>query len=69
MNTNEQRDFRPFISECNKRGIGKTKAYELAKAGLLETACIGTRRVVFMDSLLSLPSRLAQADGMARLAA
>ena len=69
MDACEQRDFRPFIRECNKRGIGKTKAYELAKAGLLETATIGTRRVVFMDSLLSLPSRLAKADGLTGIAA
>jgi len=58
--TSEQRDFRPFIPECTKRGIGKTKAYELANAGLLETFAIGTKRYVYLDSLLSLPERLAQ---------
>ena len=61
MDACEQRDYRPFIPECIKRGIGKTKAYELANAGLLETATIGSRRVVFMDSLLSLPHRLKEA--------
>lgn len=59
--TNEPRDFGPFIPECSKRGFAKTKAYELANAGLLETFCIGSRRFVYLDSLLTLPARLAQA--------
>lgn len=56
-NTNE-RDYRPFIPECEKRGIGKTKAYELASAGLIETFTIGSKRYVYLDSLLTLPQRL-----------
>ncbi len=59
--TNEQREFRPFIPECEKRGIRKTKAYELANAGLLEVFSIGTRRFIYVDSLLSLPQRLKEA--------
>ncbi len=59
--TNEQREFRPFIPECTKRGIGRTKAYELDNAGLLETFTIGSKRYIFLDSLLTLPQRLAQA--------
>jgi len=59
--TDEQRDFRPFIPECTKRGLGKTKSYELANAGWLETFQIGTRRFVYIDSLLSLPQRLKEA--------
>lgn len=58
----EQRDFRPFIPECTKRGIGKTKAYELANAGLLDVFKIGTRTFVYLDSLLTLPHRLAMAE-------
>lgn len=61
MTTNEQREFRPFIPECTKRGIGKTKAYELANDGLVETFTLGTKRYVYLDSLLTLPQRLAQA--------
>lgn len=53
------RDFGPFIPECTKRGIGKTRAYELADAGDLETFLIGSKRYVYLDSLLSLPTRLA----------
>lgn len=63
------RDFGPFIPECGRRGIGKTKAYELANAGMLEVFHIGKRTYVYMDSLLSLPTRMAQADSVTRLAA
>ncbi len=55
---NVSREFRPFIPECVKRGIGKTVAYELANAGLIETFTIGKKRFVYLDSLLSLPARL-----------
>jgi hypothetical protein len=61
--TNDQREYRPFIPECAKRGIGKTKAYELAKAGLLETFPIGSKRYVYMDSLLGLPQSLQAMAG------
>lgn len=62
MDTYGHRDFRPFIPECAKVGIGRSKAYELAKAGLLETVSIGTRRFVYLDSLYTLPARLAAAS-------
>jgi hypothetical protein len=60
--TTEYREFRPFIPECTKRGIGKTKAYELANAGLIETFVLGTKRYCYLDSLLSLPQRLGKAS-------
>lgn len=63
MTTNAPREFGPFISECNKRGIGKTKAYELDASGLLETFTIGAKRFVYIDSLLTLPQRLQQTHG------
>lgn len=59
----EGRDYRPFSTETARRGIGRTKAYELVNAGLLETFLIGTRRYIFLDSLDTLPSRLAALDG------
>lgn len=52
------REFGPFVAECNKRGIGRTKAYELDASGLLETFTIGSKRFVYIDSLLTLPQRL-----------
>ena len=57
---NADRDYRPFIPECTKRGIGKTKAYELADAGLLETFLIGTKRYIYLDSIGTLPERLTK---------
>lgn len=56
--TSEQRDYRPFIPECNKRGISKTVAYELVNDELLETFLIGRKRFVYLDSLATLPERL-----------
>lgn len=60
MDNSELRDFGPFIPECSKRGLGKTKAYELANAGLLETFPIGSKRYIYLDSLLTLPRRLQE---------
>lgn len=55
------RDYGPFVKECAKRGIGKSRAYQLANEGLLETDYIGKTRVVYLDSLLTLPWRLKAA--------
>ena len=60
MDAKPYREYRPFIPECEKRGIRKTKAYELANAGLLEVFKIGTRKFIFLDSLLTLPERLQE---------
>lgn len=60
MDTHGQREFRPFIPECAKVGIGRSKAYELADEGLLETVLIGRRRFVYLDSLYSLPERVGR---------
>lgn len=56
----ELRDYGRFLPECVKRGIGKSRAYELANAGDLETFTMGSKRFVYIDSLLSLPQRLAE---------
>lgn len=56
------RDYRPFIPECNKRGIGKTTAYALANTGLLDTFLIGRKRFVYLDSLATLPERLKRQE-------
>lgn len=61
MDTHGQREFRPFIPECARVGIGRSKAYQLADDGLLETVLIGRRRFVYLDSLYSLPQRVGQA--------
>lgn len=61
MDTGELRDFGPFIRECAKRGIGRTRAYQLANDGLLDTDYLGKTRIVYLDSLLTLPQRLREA--------
>lgn len=63
MESNSLRDYAPFVPECAKRGIGKTKAYELAGDGLLETFTIGAKRFVYLDSLLTLPQRIGDKAG------
>src|SRR3546814_11014702 len=59
QSTNEQRDFRSFISECAKIGIGQNKPYELSDAGLLENFTIGSKRYVHLDNLLTMQLRIA----------
>lgn len=54
-----QRRFGPLVAECQARGIGRTVAFNLAREGLIETFHIGRRRFVMLDSLDSLPDRLA----------
>lgn len=51
--------FLPLVSACQQHGIGKTVAFELVKAGMLDTFQIGKRRYVVLASLHSLPDRLA----------
>lgn len=51
------RAYGRLVPEAHKRGIGRTKAYELEKAGLLETFSIGRAKFVYIDSLDSLPQR------------
>ena len=60
MDTSGLRDYGPFVKECAKRGIGKSRAYQLANDGLLETDYVGKSRVVYLDSLLRLPQRLKE---------
>lgn len=52
-------NYRPLVSACAEYGIGRTTAFSLARRGLLKTATIGKRRYVYLDSLRTLPERLA----------
>lgn len=62
MEADALRDYGPFVKECAKRGIGKSRAYQLANDGLLDTDYVGKSRVVYLDSLLTLPKRLKEAS-------
>ncbi len=53
--------FRPFIEACREHGIPKSTAYVLLRDGLLETFTIGRSRYIYLDSLHTLPERLAKA--------
>lgn len=50
--------YGPLVTTCALYGIGRTKAFELAAAGTLETFVIGSKRYVLIESLDSLPERL-----------
>lgn len=56
---NLKREYRAFIPACEARDIRRNLAYNLVKAGLLETFTIGRNRYIYLDSLDSLPERLA----------
>ncbi len=51
--------YRPLVPACAEHGISRSVAFELARTGKLETFTIGTRRYVYLDSLRTLPERLA----------
>lgn len=53
------RTFGGLVDECAERGIGRSKAFELVRNGYLETFKIGRRTYVKLDSLDTLPERLA----------
>lgn len=57
--------YRPLVEACTEHGISRTVAFELARAGKLDTFTIGTRRYVYLESLRTLPERLAANDAKA----
>lgn len=63
MRTNEQPDYRPLVTACGEHGISRTVAFDLARKGLLDTFTIGKRRYVRLESLRTLPDRMAANDG------
>lgn len=50
--------YAPLVSACAQHGIGRTKAFELARDGKLATFRIGQRTFVKLESLRSLPERI-----------
>ncbi|MGH8086333.1 MAG: hypothetical protein ACREPV_13840 [Lysobacter sp.] len=55
-------EYAPLVPTCRAHGIGRTKAFELARLGLLRTGKVGRTRVVYLDSLRTLPDRLAKIE-------
>lgn len=62
MGTSEP-DYRPLVTACADHGISRTVAFDLARNGLLQTFTIGTRRYVLLESLRTLPERIAISEG------
>ena len=54
--------YGPLIPTCAAYGIKRTRAYEYAANGLLETFLISGRRFVRIESLETLPERIAAAE-------
>lgn len=55
--------YAPLVPACGEYGISRTVAFDLARKGLLDTFTIGARRYVRLESLRTLPERLAANDG------
>ncbi len=62
MGTSEP-TYGPLVTACAYHGISRTVAFDLARNGLLQTFLIGTRRYVLLESLRTLPERLAPNEG------
>jgi len=60
---NDAPTYRPLVPACAAYGISRSVAFDLARKGLLDTFTIGTRRYVRLDSLRTLPERLAAQEG------
>ena len=54
------RTFRALVPACAERDISRTVAFELARKGLIETFLLGKRRYCWIDSLDTLPQRMAE---------
>lgn len=63
METSTTPAYRPLVEACGEHGISRTVAFDLARKGLLDTFTIGARRYVRLESLRTLPDRLAANDG------
>lgn len=59
MRTDDSPTYLPLVTACASHGVSRTVAFELARRGLLDTFLIGKRRYVYVNSLKSLPERLA----------
>lgn len=63
METSTTPAYRPLVVACGEHGISRVVAFDLARRGLLQTFKIGARRYVYLESLRTLPDRLAAHDG------
>ena len=52
--------YGPLVPTCKSFGINRTRSYEYAKSGLIETFRMGSKQYVTLASLESLPQRMAE---------
>lgn len=55
--------YAEMVPECERWDICRTKAFEYARHGLIETFVMGRKRYVVIASLESLPARLRAMQG------
>jgi hypothetical protein len=63
------RPYRKLVKACAERDIGRTTAFLLRKAGLIETFRIGSQTYCYLDDLDALPTRLADPEVQRHVAA
>jgi hypothetical protein len=52
--------YAEMVPECERWDICRTKAFEYARRGLIDTFTMGRKRYVYIASLAALPDRLRQ---------
>lgn len=50
--------YGPLVDVCKAHGISRTRAFQYASQGLLETFPMGNRTYVYVKSVHTLPERL-----------
>jgi hypothetical protein len=55
--------YAELVKECERWDICRTKAFDYARRGLIDTFVMGRKRYVVIASLESLPERLRAAQG------
>lgn len=63
MSENTTPEYGTLVEVCGRYGIPRSRAFELQKQGLLDTFQIGRRRMVYTESVRTLPQRLAKPSG------
>lgn len=54
--------YGPLVQSCAAYGIKRSRAHEYAKRGLIDTFTMGVKRYVYLNSLDTLPERMAAAS-------
>lgn len=54
--------YGPLVPAAKAFGISRSVAFDLARRGLIRTFTLGARRYAYLDSLRTLPERLAAKD-------